>query len=47
MPLTSPPLRIVLSAGLIVGGMAAIPLVRMAAACVTDVATFAEWGLDR
>jgi nicotinate-nucleotide--dimethylbenzimidazole phosphoribosyltransferase len=29
------------------GAMAAIPLVRMAAACVTDVATFAEWGLDR
>jgi nicotinate-nucleotide--dimethylbenzimidazole phosphoribosyltransferase len=28
------------------GAMAAIPLVRMAAACVTDVATFAEWGLD-
>jgi nicotinate-nucleotide--dimethylbenzimidazole phosphoribosyltransferase len=29
------------------GAMAAIPLVRMAAACVTDVATFAEWGLDQ
>jgi nicotinate-nucleotide--dimethylbenzimidazole phosphoribosyltransferase len=29
------------------GAMAAVPLVRMAAACVTDVATFAEWGLER
>lgn len=27
------------------GAMAALPLVRLAAACVTDVATFAEWGL--
>ena len=29
------------------GGMAALALVRLAAACVTDVATFAEWGLER
>src|SRR6184192_1846616 len=28
------------------GALAAVPLVRMAAACVTDVATFSEWGLD-
>jgi nicotinate-nucleotide--dimethylbenzimidazole phosphoribosyltransferase len=27
------------------GALAAVPLVRMAAACVTDVATFGEWGL--
>lgn len=27
------------------GGLAAIPLVRLAAACATDVATFEEWGL--
>lgn len=29
------------------GGMAALALVRLAAACVTDVATFAEWRLER
>jgi len=29
------------------GGMAALALVRLAAACVTEVATFAEWGLER
>ena len=27
------------------GALAAVPLVRLAAAAVTDVATFAEWGL--
>ena len=27
------------------GALAAVPLVRMAAACVTDVATFSEWGI--
>ncbi|MGH2662651.1 MAG: nicotinate-nucleotide--dimethylbenzimidazole phosphoribosyltransferase [Actinomycetota bacterium] len=27
------------------GALAAVPLVKMAAACVTDVATFAEWSL--
>lgn len=27
------------------GALAAVPLVRLAAACVTDVATFEEWGL--
>ena len=29
------------------GALAAVPLVRLAAACVTDVATFDEWGLPR
>lgn len=29
------------------GALAAVPLVRLAAACVTDVATFQEWGLSR
>ena len=29
------------------GALAAVPLVRLAAACVTDVATFGEWGLPR
>lgn len=29
------------------GALAALPLVRLAAACVTDVATFDEWGLRR
>jgi nicotinate-nucleotide--dimethylbenzimidazole phosphoribosyltransferase len=29
------------------GALAAVPLVRLAAACVTDVATFGEWGLSR
>jgi len=29
------------------GGLAAVPLVKLAAACVTDVATFEEWGLHR
>jgi nicotinate-nucleotide--dimethylbenzimidazole phosphoribosyltransferase len=29
------------------GALAAVPLVKLAAACVTDVATFAEWGLVR
>ena len=29
------------------GALAALPLVRLAAACVTDVATFDEWGLPR
>jgi nicotinate-nucleotide--dimethylbenzimidazole phosphoribosyltransferase len=28
------------------GALAALPLVRLAAACVTDVATFEEWGLE-
>jgi nicotinate-nucleotide--dimethylbenzimidazole phosphoribosyltransferase len=28
------------------GALAAVPLVRLAAACVTDVATFGEWGLS-
>lgn len=27
------------------GGLAAVPLIKLAAACVTDVATFEEWGL--
>jgi nicotinate-nucleotide--dimethylbenzimidazole phosphoribosyltransferase len=27
------------------GALAAVPLVKLAAACVTDVATFEEWGL--
>jgi len=29
------------------GGLLALALVRLAAACVTEVATFAEWGADR
>jgi nicotinate-nucleotide--dimethylbenzimidazole phosphoribosyltransferase len=29
------------------GALAAVPLVKLAAACVTDVATFDEWGVDR
>lgn len=29
------------------GALAAVPLVKLAAACVTDVATFSEWGLSR
>jgi nicotinate-nucleotide--dimethylbenzimidazole phosphoribosyltransferase len=29
------------------GALAAIPLLRLAAAAVTEVATFAEWGLAR
>jgi nicotinate-nucleotide--dimethylbenzimidazole phosphoribosyltransferase len=29
------------------GALAAVPLVRLAAACVTEVATFSEWGLSR
>lgn len=29
------------------GALFAVPLVRMAAACVTDVATLTEWGIDR
>jgi nicotinate-nucleotide--dimethylbenzimidazole phosphoribosyltransferase len=29
------------------GALAGIPLIRLAAACVTDVATFSEWGLRR
>lgn len=29
------------------GALAALPLVKLAAACVTEVATFAEWGLER
>jgi nicotinate-nucleotide--dimethylbenzimidazole phosphoribosyltransferase len=29
------------------GGLLAVPLIRMAAACVTEVATFAEWGIAR
>ena len=29
------------------GALAAVPLVRLAAACVTEVATFAEWGVSR
>jgi nicotinate-nucleotide--dimethylbenzimidazole phosphoribosyltransferase len=29
------------------GALAAVPLVKLAAACVTDVATFEEWGLSR
>lgn len=29
------------------GALLALPLVRLAAACVTDVATFEEWGLGR
>lgn len=29
------------------GALAAVPLVRLAAACVTDVATFQEWGVVR
>ena len=29
------------------GALAALPLVRLAAAAVTDVATFEEWGLAR
>jgi nicotinate-nucleotide--dimethylbenzimidazole phosphoribosyltransferase len=29
------------------GALAAVPLVRLAAACVTEVATFEEWGLTR
>jgi nicotinate-nucleotide--dimethylbenzimidazole phosphoribosyltransferase len=29
------------------GALAAVPLVRLAAACVTEVATFSEWGLRR
>ncbi|MCY4068807.1 MAG: nicotinate-nucleotide--dimethylbenzimidazole phosphoribosyltransferase [Acidimicrobiaceae bacterium] len=28
------------------GALLAVPLVRMAAACVTEVATFSEWGLE-
>jgi nicotinate-nucleotide--dimethylbenzimidazole phosphoribosyltransferase len=29
------------------GALAAVPLVRLAAACVTEVATFSEWGMRR
>ncbi|HSK06785.1 MAG TPA: nicotinate-nucleotide--dimethylbenzimidazole phosphoribosyltransferase [Acidimicrobiia bacterium] len=29
------------------GALAAVPLIRLAACCVTDVATFGEWGLGR
>jgi nicotinate-nucleotide--dimethylbenzimidazole phosphoribosyltransferase len=29
------------------GALAAVPLVKLAAACLTEVATFAEWGLPR
>jgi nicotinate-nucleotide--dimethylbenzimidazole phosphoribosyltransferase len=29
------------------GALAAVPLVKLAAACVTEVATFEEWGLQR
>jgi nicotinate-nucleotide--dimethylbenzimidazole phosphoribosyltransferase len=29
------------------GALAAVPLVSLAAACVSEVATFAEWGIDR
>jgi nicotinate-nucleotide--dimethylbenzimidazole phosphoribosyltransferase len=29
------------------GALAAVPLVKLAAACVTDVATFEEWGMGR
>lgn len=29
------------------GGLAAVPLIRAAAACVTDVATLAQWGVGR
>jgi len=29
------------------GALAAVPLIRLAARCVTDVATFGEWGLSR
>ena len=29
------------------GALAAVPLIRLAACCVTDVATFEEWGLRR
>jgi nicotinate-nucleotide--dimethylbenzimidazole phosphoribosyltransferase len=29
------------------GALAAVPLVRLAVACVTEVATFEEWGLER
>jgi Phosphoribosyltransferase len=29
------------------GALAAVPLLRLAAAAVTEVATFAEWGLER
>jgi nicotinate-nucleotide--dimethylbenzimidazole phosphoribosyltransferase len=29
------------------GALAAVPLIRLAACCVTDVATFGEWGLRR
>ncbi len=29
------------------GALAAVPLIRLAALCVTDVATFDEWGLSR
>jgi nicotinate-nucleotide--dimethylbenzimidazole phosphoribosyltransferase len=29
------------------GALAAVPLIRLAARCVTDVATFDEWGLSR
>ena len=29
------------------GALAAVPLIRLAASCITDVATFDEWGLSR
>jgi nicotinate-nucleotide--dimethylbenzimidazole phosphoribosyltransferase len=29
------------------GALAAVPLIRLAAVCATDVATFEEWGLER
>jgi nicotinate-nucleotide--dimethylbenzimidazole phosphoribosyltransferase len=28
------------------GALAAVPLLQLAAACVTDVATFPEWGIE-
>jgi nicotinate-nucleotide--dimethylbenzimidazole phosphoribosyltransferase len=40
-----PLLRLDLRLGEGTGALAALPLVKLAAACVTDVATFEEWGL--
>lgn len=43
----SPLLDLGLRLGEGTGALAAVPLVKLAAACVTQVATFEEWGLER
>jgi nicotinate-nucleotide--dimethylbenzimidazole phosphoribosyltransferase len=43
----SPVLDLGMRLGEASGGLAAVPLIRLAARCVTDVGTFGEWGLTR